>query len=239
MWNGPHASCLAWPKRRKGASFTYIGSSSEIREELYSECREAVQGHREGLRRDALLPLLPGDIGQHCHRHGHSGVGRAELGDGQWSQLLAFSAGGWRSVVKQTAIRAGSILVVVYGAPGLVEAHLAKAVDKAHPTRCACPPCHLRVSRRPVRGRYCGCPSEVGGRGCSRACWSGAPPVAVDAARSTCRRARHRPRRRRLSPLRLHRHLGLRGAGVRRPCGSAAWVTHPDRALRGALPCRA
>ncbi|WP_371791248.1 hypothetical protein OG285_15260 [Streptomyces sp. NBC_01471] len=38
MRNGPHASFLAWPKRGKGASFTYTGSSSaEVSEELCSD----------------------------------------------------------------------------------------------------------------------------------------------------------------------------------------------------------
>ena len=54
-----------------------------------------------------------------------------DLGDEQWSQLLTFSAGGQRSVVKQTAIRTGNILVIVSGSPGLVDVHLAQAVRKA------------------------------------------------------------------------------------------------------------
>ncbi|MGW1502922.1 radical SAM protein [Streptomyces mirabilis] len=43
---------------------------------------------------------------------------------------LAFN-GGQRSVVKQTAIRIGNVLVLVSGAPGLVDANLEKALDKA------------------------------------------------------------------------------------------------------------
>ncbi|MEH0576871.1 hypothetical protein QBA54_20785 [Streptomyces sp. B21-108] len=49
----------------------------------------------------------------------------------QWSQLLTYSTGGQRSVVKQTAIRIGNVLVLVSGAPGLVDANLEKALDKA------------------------------------------------------------------------------------------------------------
>ncbi|MFF3642646.1 hypothetical protein [Streptomyces sp. NPDC002564] len=56
-----------------------------------------------------------------------------ELGDEQWSQLFAFSAAGQRNVVKQTAIRTGNVLMVVSGAPGLLNAHLAEAVAKARP----------------------------------------------------------------------------------------------------------
>lgn len=55
-----------------------------------------------------------------------------KLGDERWSQLLAFTAGGRASVVKQTAVRTGTVVVVVSGSAALVDAHLAKAVDKAH-----------------------------------------------------------------------------------------------------------
>ncbi|WP_436840350.1 hypothetical protein [Streptomyces flavofungini] len=58
-----------------------------------------------------------------------------DLGDEQWSQLLTYSAGGQRSIVKQTAIRTGNILVIVSGSPGLVDAHLAKAFDKGQHMR--------------------------------------------------------------------------------------------------------
>jgi hypothetical protein len=53
------------------------------------------------------------------------------LGDEQWSQLLTYGAGGRRSVVKQTTIRIGAILVVVSGSPALVDAHIAAAVRTA------------------------------------------------------------------------------------------------------------
>ncbi|MGW7166693.1 hypothetical protein ACWGH3_15600 [Streptomyces sp. NPDC054884] len=35
------------------------------------------------------------------------------------------------SVVKQTAVRVGRLLVVVFGSPGLVDVNLEKALDKA------------------------------------------------------------------------------------------------------------
>jgi hypothetical protein len=53
-----------------------------------------------------------------------------DLGDEQWSQLLTYSVGGQRSVVKQTAIRTGNVLVIVFGSPGLVDANLEKALHK-------------------------------------------------------------------------------------------------------------
>ncbi|MFE9296211.1 hypothetical protein [Streptomyces niveus] len=53
------------------------------------------------------------------------------LGDEQQSQLLTYFVGGQRSVVNQTAIRAGNFMVIVFGSPGLVDAHL----DKGLPSR--------------------------------------------------------------------------------------------------------
>ncbi|MCZ1005440.1 hypothetical protein O1L68_00160 [Streptomyces lydicus] len=57
------------------------------------------------------------------------------LGDEQWSQLLIYSASGKRSIVKQTAIRTGNILVIVSGSPGLVDAQLDNALAEARTAR--------------------------------------------------------------------------------------------------------
>ncbi|MEJ8639041.1 hypothetical protein [Streptomyces sp. MS2.AVA.5] len=56
------------------------------------------------------------------------------LGDEQWSQLLTFSTGGRSTVVKQTAIRDDSLLLIVSGSPALVDRHLDKALAKATAT---------------------------------------------------------------------------------------------------------
>ncbi|MGW2896419.1 hypothetical protein ACWDAO_17780 [Streptomyces sp. NPDC001212] len=53
------------------------------------------------------------------------------LGDEQWSQLLTFSGSGPDTVVKQTAVRDGSVLLIVSGSPALVDRHLDKALAKA------------------------------------------------------------------------------------------------------------
>ncbi|WP_006345952.1 hypothetical protein [Streptomyces sp. SID5473] len=45
-----------------------------------------------------------------------------------WSQLSMFTAAGRDSVVKQTAVRAGTVLVVVSGSPALVDTHVEKAL---------------------------------------------------------------------------------------------------------------
>ncbi|MFE0137893.1 hypothetical protein ACFWY6_40985 [Streptomyces sp. NPDC059037] len=56
-----------------------------------------------------------------------------QLGEERWSQLLTYSVDGQRSVVKQTAIRTGTVVVIVAGSgsPALVDAHLDKALNKA------------------------------------------------------------------------------------------------------------
>ncbi|MEU2874136.1 hypothetical protein ABZ769_33900 [Streptomyces olivoreticuli] len=54
-----------------------------------------------------------------------------KLGDEQWSQLLTFTISGQRTVMKQTAMRTGTIVVVVSGSPSLVDAHVARALAKA------------------------------------------------------------------------------------------------------------
>ncbi|MGW6909553.1 hypothetical protein [Streptomyces sp. NPDC054940] len=53
-----------------------------------------------------------------------------DLGDEQWSQLLIYSVGGQCRFVKQTAVRTGTVVVVVSGSPGLVDASLEKALAK-------------------------------------------------------------------------------------------------------------
>ncbi|MFF5145523.1 hypothetical protein ACFY6U_38430 [Streptomyces sp. NPDC013157] len=55
----------------------------------------------------------------------------ARLGDEQWSQLLTCSAGGRSSIVKQTAGRTGTEVVMVSGSPGLVDTHVHEAVARA------------------------------------------------------------------------------------------------------------
>jgi hypothetical protein len=60
----------------------------------------------------------------------HKATTAPDLGDEQWSQLLTYSVGSQRSVVKQTVVRTGNVVVVVSGSPGLVDAHPEKALAK-------------------------------------------------------------------------------------------------------------
>ncbi|MCF1595772.1 hypothetical protein [Streptomyces muensis] len=52
------------------------------------------------------------------------------MGDERWSQLLSFTAGGRSQVAKQTAVRTGTVVVVLSGSSALVDAHVEKALDR-------------------------------------------------------------------------------------------------------------
>lgn len=126
---------LAFPHRAK-ATFTYGGSSSEISEELYSDSAKKLS--------DGIGRIFDAMTGCPAYQVVSGGtpvdVASQELtapdadGDQQWSQLLTFTAAGRSSVVKQTAIRDGSLLVIVSGSPALVDRHLDKALAKATAT---------------------------------------------------------------------------------------------------------
>lgn len=75
-----------------------------------------------------------------CHpHHSHDAqLPTPKLGEERWSQLLTFTAGGRSSVVKQTAVRTETVVVVVSGSAALVDVHVAKAVDKAHGAGWVC-----------------------------------------------------------------------------------------------------
>ncbi|MCX5238964.1 hypothetical protein OG824_27555 [Streptomyces prunicolor] len=122
---------LSFPRKAK-ASFTYAGSSSEMSEELYSDTA-AKLSKGIGMVFDAMVscPTYQVVSGSTVIDMGTTKASAPELGDEQWSQLLTYSAGGQRSVVKQTAIRTGKVLVIVSGSPALVDAHLADAVQAA------------------------------------------------------------------------------------------------------------
>ncbi|MEU6148017.1 hypothetical protein ABZ848_47750 [Streptomyces sp. NPDC047081] len=125
-------SSLSFPHKAK-ASFTDGGSNnSEVSEELYSDTA-AKLSHGIGTVFDAMLscPTYQVVSGSTVIDMGTTKASAPALGDEQWSQLLTYSAGGRRSVVKQTAIRTGTILVIVSGSPALVDAHLVDAVRTA------------------------------------------------------------------------------------------------------------
>jgi hypothetical protein len=126
---------LTFPRKAKTA-FTYGGSSSEFSEELYSDGATKLS---DGIGRifDAMTGCptyqvvaggTPIDIASQKLPAPHG------LGDEQWSQLLTFTTAGRSTVVKQTAVRDGSLLLIVSGSPALVDRHLDKALAKATAT---------------------------------------------------------------------------------------------------------
>ncbi|MFF8855735.1 hypothetical protein [Streptomyces althioticus] len=126
---------LAFPHKAK-ADFTYGGSSSEISEELYSD---SVKKLSDGIGR--IFDAMTGCPAYQVVSGGTPvDVTSQELpapsvgGDERWSLLLTFIAGGRSTVVKQTAIRDGSLLLVLAGSPALVDRHLDKALAKATAT---------------------------------------------------------------------------------------------------------
>ncbi|MEV0577179.1 hypothetical protein [Streptomyces sp. NPDC050392] len=123
---------LSFPRKAK-AAFTYGGSSSEVSEELYSDSAEKLS-HDIGRIFESMTgcptyQVLAG--GTPIEMASQKLPAPHGLGYEQWSQLLTFSTGGRSTVVKQTAIREGSLLLIVSGSPALVDRHLDKALDKA------------------------------------------------------------------------------------------------------------
>ncbi|MEV7394475.1 hypothetical protein [Streptomyces sp. NPDC091215] len=123
---------LAFPRKAE-TTFTYGSSSSEISEELYSDSASKLS---DGIDRifyamtgcptyQVVAGGTPVDVTSQKLAAPHG------LGDEQWSQLLTFTAGRRSTVVKQTAIRDGNLLVIVSGSPALVDRHLDKALAKA------------------------------------------------------------------------------------------------------------
>ncbi|MCX4447090.1 hypothetical protein [Streptomyces sp. NBC_01789] len=118
--------------RKAKASFTYADStSSEMSEELYSDSATKLS-NGIGKVFNAMVSWSSYRVmsGSTVISMGTKETAAPDLGDELWSQLLTYSAGGQRSVVKQTAIRSGNVLVIVSGSPALVDAHLDKAVTK-------------------------------------------------------------------------------------------------------------
>ncbi|WP_329295912.1 hypothetical protein [Streptomyces pseudovenezuelae] len=133
--NAATGGTLSFPHKAK-ADFAYGGSSSEISEELYSDSAKKLS---DGVARifDAMTGCptyqvvaggTPVDVASQKLPAPH------DLGDEQWSQLLTFSAGGRSTVVKQTAVRDGSLLLILSGSPSLVDRHLDRALAKATAT---------------------------------------------------------------------------------------------------------
>lgn len=126
---------LAFPHKAE-VDFTYGGSSSEISEELYSD---SVDKLSNGIGRifDAMAGCPAYQVvsgGTPVDVTSQKLPAPTVGGDERWSLLLTFIAGGRSTVVKQTAVRDGNLLLVVSGSPALVDRHLDKALAKATAT---------------------------------------------------------------------------------------------------------
>ncbi|MEV8410926.1 hypothetical protein AB0R12_35720 [Streptomyces niveus] len=124
---------LDFPHRAK-AAFTYTGNG-EVTEELYSDTGRKLS---DGTGRifDAMTgcPAYQVLAGSTPIDITTQEIPAPRLGDEQWSHLLTFSSEGADMVVKQTAIRDGSVLLIVSGSPALVDRHLRAALTKATAT---------------------------------------------------------------------------------------------------------
>ncbi|WP_369173519.1 hypothetical protein AB5J49_38665 [Streptomyces sp. R28] len=118
--------------RKAKVTFTYsAGGDSEVSEELYSDTAAKLsKGIGEIFDAMVSCPAYQVVSGSTVIDMGTHEATVPDLGDEQWSQLLTYSVGGQRSVVKQTAVRTGNVVVVVSGSPGLVDANLKKALAK-------------------------------------------------------------------------------------------------------------
>lgn len=123
---------LDFPHKAK-ATFTYTGSSnSEVSEELYSDTAGKLStGTGRIFQAMTGCPHYQVLVGSTKVDVTTQKMTAPRLGDERWSQLLTVSAAGRDTVVKQTAIRFGSVLVIVSGAPALVDAYVGKSLAKA------------------------------------------------------------------------------------------------------------
>ncbi|MEU6825580.1 hypothetical protein ABZ921_33625 [Streptomyces atriruber] len=115
-------------------SFTYTGAgaSSQIEEELYSgRAAELSRGVEKTFDAMVSCPRYQVVSDGSVVDVSAQKVAAPDLGDEQWSQLLTYEVGGRRTLLKQTAVRTGTVMVIVSGSLGLVDAHLTAAVDKA------------------------------------------------------------------------------------------------------------
>ncbi|WP_329309238.1 hypothetical protein [Streptomyces microflavus] len=130
--DGAAGGALNFPNSAK-ATFSYTrGSDSEVAEELYSDTVDKLApGTRTVFEAMTGCPLYQVVVGDAPIAISTQKLPAPALGDEAWSQLLTLTSGGRATVMKQTAVRAGSVLIVVSGSPALVDTHLTRAVDKA------------------------------------------------------------------------------------------------------------
>ncbi|MFD6912388.1 hypothetical protein [Streptomyces virginiae] len=125
---------LNFPNKAK-VTFVYSGSTgSEVAEELYSDdAPKLAVGTKQIFDAMTGCPVYQVVIGSRPVKITTQKLPAPALGDQAWSQLLTFTEGGQDSVVKQTAVRTGAVLLIVSGSPALVDSHVEKALAKVIP----------------------------------------------------------------------------------------------------------
>ncbi|MFG2978854.1 hypothetical protein ACGFYY_38435 [Streptomyces sp. NPDC048331] len=127
---------LDFPNKAK-ATFAYSGGKgSEVSEELYSDTAPKLSAGTARIF-DAMTscPVYQMVIGSRPVKITTQKLAAPALGEQAWSQMLTFTAGGQDTIIKQTAVRIGSVLLIVSGSPALVDSHAEKALSKASPAR--------------------------------------------------------------------------------------------------------
>ncbi|MFG2996615.1 hypothetical protein [Streptomyces sp. NPDC048340] len=123
---------LDFPTQAK-VTFSYNGSAdSELAEEIYTDAEDKLSsGTRTIFDAMAACPTYQLTSGSTPINVTTQKVTAPERGNEQWATVMTLSSGGRTTMIKQVAVRSGTVLIVVSGSPGLVDNHLGKALDKA------------------------------------------------------------------------------------------------------------
>ncbi|WP_406220771.1 hypothetical protein [Streptomyces decoyicus] len=123
--------------RKVTASFTYGSApSSTISEELYSDRpAKLATGTKKAFDAFVSCPQFTLIVGTRSIPVMTDKTTAPRLGDEGWAQFVVYNAdSGASTTQKQVAVRSGSVVIMLSGAPGLVDSHIEAAVDKArHP----------------------------------------------------------------------------------------------------------
>lgn len=123
---------LDFPTQAK-VTFAYSGSGdSEVGEEIYTDAEDKLSsGTRTIFDAMTACPKYQLASGSTPINVTTQKVTAPERGDERWAWMMTLSSGGRTTMIKQVAVRSGTVLVVLSGSPGLVDTHLDKALDKA------------------------------------------------------------------------------------------------------------
>ncbi|MFJ6783640.1 hypothetical protein [Streptomyces yangpuensis] len=123
---------LGFPTQAK-VTFAYSGSAdSEVAEEIYTDAEDKLSsGTRTIFDAMTACPKYQLASGSTPINVTTQKVTAPERGDERWATVMTLSGGGQTTMIKQVAVRSGTVLVVLSGSPGLVDTHLDKALDKA------------------------------------------------------------------------------------------------------------